>query len=160
MNARARRIRAAAVGDWNAPQSAMLDAFAAMLEAATAKPTKAKADPAAKLPVSPGVVFEAIKATGKVLCEPVDSRWFGRLGATLKQLRLERDTLAVLCDWLEAGGIAWWSSPPTFDHVFANLAKWANYALEWDTRGRQELGSKGGVGRTADISAPVNWVRE
>lgn len=133
--------------------------MAAMLDAATTTKTKSKPAVEDLLPVGVGPVFEAIRDTGKVLCEPRDKRWFGRLGALLKSVRIDGPTLDVLCAWLSAGGVNWWSTPPTFDHALANLPKWVNYALEWDVRGRQALGAKGGVGADVESVRPVQWTR-
>ncbi len=148
MNARAKKIRAACDGTtWSPPQSQLLDAFACMIEAATARvPPKAVAAEVAKLAVAPAAVFEAIKATHKVLCDPIDKRWFGRLGVLLRSVPVDAAMLECLCSWLTAGGLAWWTVPLTFDHVFMNLSKWLASAREWDDRGRQPLGTKGGVG--------------
>lgn len=149
MNARAKRIRAAASGrsGTGTLSDVDLDLIAAMLEAATAKPVKAKVAPADKLPVSPVAIFEAIRATEKVLCEPVDNRWFGRLGAVLKQIKVEQVDLDLLCEWLQHGGIDWWTVPATFDHAIANLGKW----LAASRKAASESNTHGAV---------VNWVSE
>jgi hypothetical protein len=157
MNARAKRIRAAADMDLGDLDDRLVNAIACMVEAATAKGKPAKDGPKLEVGVAP--VFEAIKATGKVLCEPVDNRWFGRLGKLLTQVKVGPSELTLLCEWLEAGGVGWWSSPPTFEHALNNLPRWLNTATEWDRRGRPPFNSKGGMGDTT-TERPINWVSE
>jgi hypothetical protein len=154
MTARAKRIRAAAEGSWTPPQDALLNAVACMLDVATAKGKAVKVEP--KLLVGVGAVFDAIKGTGKVLCEPIDNRWFGRLGKLLTQVSVSESNLAVLCDWLVCGGVDWWTNPPSFDHVFNNLAKWIGQAVKWDAEGREPI--RGAKAESAQQSRPLNWV--
>lgn len=154
MNARSRKIRAAAGNNEG------LDAIACMLDEATAKrPSAAARTPEVVLPMGPGPVYDAVKATGRVLCEPVNKNWFGRMGKQLQQIRPDATAIATMCAWLEAGGTAGWPSPPTFEHAIVHLSKWLSYALAWDERGRQELGSRGGVGTETTVTRPVAWVK-
>jgi hypothetical protein len=118
----------------------MVKAIAAMLAARVDE---------SKLTVPPRTLFEAIRqgCPDKVLCEPIDARWFGRLGGTLKALPsfTEADP-QLLVDWLNAGGMSTWpQGVPTFGHLINKLNDWLAFAREWDQRGRQTIGGKRGV---------------
>jgi hypothetical protein len=125
----------------------MVKAIAAML--AASKVTKKARVDETKLAVPPRQLFEAIRrdAGDKILCEPIDARWFGRLGGALKALpSFGPADVELLTSWLNAGGQATWpQGVPTFDHLIRNLDKWTAFAREWDRRGRQTLGGKRGA---------------
>lgn len=113
--------------------------------------------PAAELPVSPKAIFDAVAANGAILCDPVDNRWFGRLGGLLKSVRVEQGDLDTLLAWFDAGGVATWpQGKPTFTHFLQHLDKWLAFSREWDRRGRQQLGY-GKQGAIGTAEAPADW---
>lgn len=121
----------------------IIRAVAAMLPYASGRPRRKASEPL--LPVSPSDVFKAIQATRAVLCEPVDQRWFGRLGGLLKNVRVEVGDIEVLVAWLTSGGVAGWpQGKPTFTQLLQHLDKWLAFSREWDRLGRQEL-KRGGT---------------
>lgn len=134
----------------------LVKAFAAMLAAATA-PRKRSTTDETKLAVSPRALFEAVRreAADKVLCEPIDQRWFGRLGGALKALpSFGPADVELLTSWLNAGGVrSWPQGVPTFSHLITHLDKWTAFAREWHARGRQEIRGKTAVGAA---SSPDN----
>lgn len=97
-----------------------LMAIAAMLAEATKKPTP-KAKP--KSLVAPRVAFEIIRASGAVDCDPVDQRWFGRLGKELAMLQLTEADLGLIADYLSCGG--WKGERPTFGKIIKWLPELA-----------------------------------
>lgn len=130
----------------------ILRAVARMLALATQPKKKATVDDS-KLAVPPRTLFEAVRsqAGDRVLCEPIDGRWFGRLGGALKALpSFGVDDVELLISWLQAGGMASWPQGiPTFSHLITNLDKWTAFAREWDRRGRQAIRGKTLVGAAA-----------
>jgi hypothetical protein len=129
----------------------MVRAIAAMLS--VQKANKRPRVDESKLIVPPRTLFEAVRkgCPDKVLCEPIDARWFGRLGAALKALPsfTEADP-QLLVDWLNAGGMSTWpQGVPTFSHLITHLDRWTAFAREWDQRGRQTIG-----GRRGSVGAP------
>lgn len=131
------------------PFEATVAAVAAMLAEAGRKGKPAAADEP-RLAVSPRALFQAVveRCPDKVLCDPVDGRWFGRLGGVLKQLPdFEQADVERLCAWLAAGGCRTWpTGVPTFGHLITQLDKWVAFAREWDRRGRSALYGKTSVG--------------
>src|SRR5690606_7263289 len=92
---------------------------------------------------SPAEFYSELKrrAGHIVLCEPVKSSAFGRLGRVLQQTSgLEREDLDRVVSWIEAGGLRNWKQQPTFEHAVKHFNNWLSYAREWDKRGRQALG--------------------
>jgi hypothetical protein len=134
----------------------MIRAFARMLAVATQPKKKAQADDV-KLTVPPKELFEAVRrdAGERVLCDPIDGRWFGRLGGVLKALpSFEKDDVERLTAWINAGGVASWpTGVPTFGHLITHLDKWTAFAREWDKRGRQTLRGKTSVGAASTAEA-------
>lgn len=128
-----------------------------LAKATEPKPSRAKVN-LDKLAVAPRTIFDAVRANAgdRVLCEPVDARWFGRLGGVLKSLpSFVPADVQLLVDWLNAGGCrSWPQGVPTFGHLIAHLDKWTAFAREWDRRGRNELWGKTAVGAamTADAT--------
>lgn len=126
-----------------------LDTLAAMLAEATKVKVKPKFDET-KLAVTPRELFEAVRrgCTGKILCEPIDGRWFGRLGGILKSLpSFDTSDVPLLCDWIDAGGLSSWPQGlPTFGHLVTHLAKWTAFAREWHARGRHRIGTRSLIG--------------
>lgn len=133
-------------------ESRLVRAVAAIVAEATKPKTKGRTDES-KLAVPPRTLFDAIRreAADKVLCEPIDGRWFGRLGAALKQLpSFGPADVELLIGWLNAGGCATWpTGVPSFSHLITHLDKWTAFAREWDKRGRQTLRGKTSVGAEA-----------
>jgi hypothetical protein len=128
----------------------MVRAIASMLATAgSAKKARGRVDES-KLAVPPRDLFTAIRtgAGDKILCEPVDARWFGRLGGALKALpSFGTADVQLLVDWLNAGGChSWPQGVPTFSHLITNLDKWTAFAREWDRRGRNAIRGKTSVG--------------
>jgi hypothetical protein len=103
---------------------ALLYAFSVMLAEATKKPTtKKRSDDQKKLVLSPQEVFTTIRdrCGTNVACEPVDTRWFGRLGRRMQDIPdLETDDLMRLVSFINGGGVATW--PTVF--TFSALIKW------------------------------------
>lgn len=139
----------------------LIRAWARMLAVATQPKRKAAIDDT-KLPVPPRDLFEAVRrdAGDRVLCEPIDGRWFGRLGGVLKALpSFGPEDVELLTSWLCAGGQASWPRGiPSFGDLITHLPKWVAWAREWDRRGRQTLRGSTAVGATnapeaADMSA-------
>lgn len=134
----------------------LVRAMAAML-AASDKPTKKSvADP---LPISPVKLFQAVAENGAILCDPIDKRWFGRLGGLLRNVRVEVGDLHLLLDWFNAGGVASWpQGKPTFTHFLQHLDKWLAFSREWDKRGRPDLTRRGAgsIGLATD-NGPTDW---
>lgn len=126
----------------------MVKAIAAML--AAAKVTKKARVDETKLTVPPRKLFEAIRqgCPDKVLCEPIDGRWFGQLGGALKALpSFTEEDPQLLVDWLNAGGMSTWpQGVPTFGHLVKRLNDWLAFAREWDKRGRNTIRGKTAVG--------------
>lgn len=128
----------------------MVRAIAAMIAKSreTKKARAATNEP--KLAVGPRDLFEAVRdhAGDKVLCDPVDARWFGRLGAALKAVPgLNPSDVKLLTDWLNAGGQSSWPRGiPGFGDLITHLVKWVAWAREWDRRGRQTLRGSTAVG--------------
>lgn len=127
----------------------MVRAIAAMI-AEGIKTKRARDKAAPKLTVAPRDLFETVlkQAGDRVLCTPVDSRWFGRLGGALKALPdFTAQDPELLCDWLNAGGCASWPRGlPSFGDLINMLPKWVAWAREWDRRGRQTLRGSTAVG--------------
>ncbi len=137
----------------------LVRAVARMLAAATEK-KKAKSPEAPKLAIGPREFFETVRelAGERLLCDPVDARWFGRLAGTLKALPdLAASDAEAVGSWLAAGGCRTWpTGVPTFGHAITHLDKWIAWAREWDRRGRPEMSGKTNVGNSvaaADFSA-------
>jgi len=138
-NSRAKKIYEAGVealpqpelpGD---PEHSLLRCIAVMLAEATKPKTAVKKK--LNLKVNPQDAFEIIKASGAVICEPIDNRWFGRLGKELKALDLDSEGVQRIADYLRAGG--WVGSKPTFGGLlrhFSNVASRA--AFGDDTTGK------------------------
>ncbi len=127
-----------------------------MLEKATvSKKARDKAD-ATKLKVPPRTVFDAVRREcgDKVLCDPIDARWFGRLGAALRALpSFNEDDVELLTGWICAGGTASWpQGVPTFSHLITHLDKWTAFAREWHRRGRQEIRGRTAVGSSTAVA--------
>lgn len=126
----------------------MVRAMAAML--ALSRVTKRARSEESRLNVAPRTLFDAIRAgaSDKVLCEPIDARWFGRLGGALKALpSFMPADVELLVEWLNAGGMrSWPQGVPTFSHLITHLDKWTAFAREWNSRGRQEMRGKTAVG--------------
>lgn len=126
----------------------LVKAIAKML--AASKVTKKARVDESKLTVPPRDLFTAIRSGvgDKILCEPVDARWFGRLGGALKALpSFGTADVQLLIDWLNAGGChSWPQGVPTFAHLITNLDKWTAFAREWDRRGRNAIRGKTSVG--------------
>ncbi len=127
----------------------LLRAVAGMIAVATG-PKRRAVTAGPKLAVTPQVLFEAVKSTcpDRIICEPVDVRWFGRLGGALKALPdFVPSDVELLTSWLSAGGQASWpQGVPTFGHLITHLASWTGFARLWDQRGRQTIGGKNVVG--------------
>lgn len=159
MNARAKRIRAAAYDLED--DDDLLEAIACMIEAATAKESKRKkVAEADKLPVGPALFIERFKADvgDKIICDPILGSWYGRLGGILKnwEPKFELADLDLVIDWIKAGGTKSWNTGmPTFENAMYMLPKWLGWAREWDRRGRGELGKKDTVG--APTGADAMW---
>jgi hypothetical protein len=128
----------------------MVRAMAAMLATATTSKRARGTKDESKLAVPPRDLFEIIRAGAgdRVLCTPVDSRWFGRLGGALKALPdFNAADPQLLVDWLQAGGCASWPrGVPSFGDLINLLPKWVAWAREWDRRGRQTLRGATAVG--------------
>lgn len=126
----------------------LVRALAAMLAVSKA-PKRIRTVDGGTLAVSPKELFETIRqgCPDKVLCEPIDGRWFGRLGGVLKALpSFTKADPGLLVDWLNAGGMQGWpQGVPTFSHLITQLDKWTAFAREWDARGRQSIGGKRGA---------------
>lgn len=155
MNARAKRIRAAAY-DLEDDED-LLEAIACMIEAATSKEPKRKIAEADKLPVGPALFIERFKAEvgDKVICDPILGSWYGRLGGILKnwEPKFELADLDLVLDWIKAGGTKGWNGMPTFENAMFMLPKWLGWAREWERRGRGELGKKDVVGSVTGADA-------
>ncbi len=137
-----------------AAQAQLISALAAML-ALSGRKDKKPAAALGPLPVSPSELFEAIAATGKVLCDPIDKRWFGRLGGLLRSVTVTPADVDLLVSWLEAGGVASWpQGMPTFDHFIQRMGNWLSFAREWNRRGGGRI-VKGMIG--ADAAAEADW---
>jgi hypothetical protein len=139
----------AALGPDPSPaEDRIVRAVAAMLQAKGKRKSAPSDD--SKLAVAPRTLFETVRreAGDKVLCEPIDARWFGHLGTVLKSVEFTPDDLERLVAWLNAGGQATWpQGVPGFGHLIQRLPSWTALAREWDRRGRQELGrGRGSVG--------------
>ena len=122
----------------------IIKAVAAMIALGPGRKKRNPAD-GPVLAVSPAAVYQAVAETECVLCVPVDSRWFGRLGGVMKNMPdFTQDTLTALCAWLRAGGVKTWpGGKPSFSHLITHLDKWAGRAVEWT----------GGAGN----SEPTDW---
>src|SRR5688500_15259978 len=125
---------------------AVIAAVAVMLAAVELprgrRAVKAPAD-VAKLAFSPNALYQELRTRVPhlVVCEPVQHRLFGHLGAQLKGMSgLEPQDCERVVSWIEAGGLASWTVQPVFAHVVQNIGKFIGYAREWDRRGRQQLG--------------------
>lgn len=134
-------------------EAALIDAIAAMLaHADVQRRRKPEAEPAAPLPFSPNALYAELRkrVPDKVILEPVEHRLFGMLGGKLKGISgLDSSDLERVVSWIDAGGLAHWTTQPTFAHVVQNIGKFIAYAREWAARGRQPI-RKGGsnVGST------------
>lgn len=137
MNARAKKIRAAVTaGSVGVLLKGDLDALAEMIEFATSPASKkTKPDFADKLPVSPAAFIEQFKegCGDFVLCDPILGSWYGRLGGVLKNFdpKFQQEDLELLIQWVQSGGLSWWTGKPTFEHLMIHLPKWLGYAREW-----------------------------
>ncbi len=136
----------------------LVRAVAAMLAVASSPARAARSKSvAAPLPVSPQSVFQQVASSGCIICEPVDNRWFGRLGGLLKNIRVEQTDLDTLLAWFDAGGIKGWpTGKPGFTHFLIHLDKWLGMSREWDKRGRQTLGGKSSIGSAVDSPADMS----
>jgi hypothetical protein len=127
-----------------------------MLAVATQKRSKATVDDS-RLSVAPKALFEAVKrdAGDRIICDPIDGRWFGRLGGVLKNLpSFGPDDVSLLVDWLNAGGVGFWNSKPTFSHLITHLDKWTASARDWDRQGRRAInGGKYAAPEPVDLGA-------
>lgn len=123
----------------------LVKAVAKMLAVAGGR--KKKGTDETKLAVSPAALFKAISegCPDRVLCSPIDNRWFGRLGGVLKSFAdFGPNDVEILVAWFNAGGQSSWpQGVPTFDHLILNLGKWTAFARQWDARGRQDLHRRG-----------------
>lgn len=161
MNARAKRILAAAEQCIGRVDQHLMLAIALMLDEAT-KPTPRRASaPKYNLPINPGEMVDLVRARlgGKLIADPVASDWYGRIGKAMGQVDgLTRADVDILIDWIAAGGLNWWTyGVPTFVTLCTNFAAWLGQARTWDERGRQELGAKGGVGAAAPSNSANAW---
>lgn len=147
--------RCADSGDTFYYQNAFIDAVAVMLSAPA--PRKGKAKEAPVLPFGPGELHQEMKTRvgNIILCEPVEKSLFGRMGKRLQQIDgLERADLPRVLDWIESGGLAWWTyGRPTFESACNNIGKWIAESREWDRRGRPAM-KKGQM--PADFTPPVD----
>lgn len=138
MNARAKRIRAAA-GDG---AGVTLDAIARMIEFATSPASKkVKPDFADKLPISPAEFIERFKSEvgDKVLCDPILGSWYGRLGGILKGFdpKFQPEDFDCMIEWIKSGGLATFpGGAPTFENMMYLLPKWWTWSKQWDKNGR------------------------
>ena len=122
---------------------ALIDAVAAMIaQADVQRRRKPEAEASAPLPFSPNELYAQLKArvSDKVALYPVEHRLFGFLGGKLKAIvGLEAADAERVVSWIEAGGLANWTTQPTFAHIVQNIGKFVAYARTWDQRGRQQI---------------------
>jgi hypothetical protein len=101
-----------------------LKAIAVMLDEATRKPTRKKHEPDTL--VSPRRAFEILRSSGAIDCDPVDRRWFGRLGKELEALKLTEADVNQIADYLSEGG--WVGARPDMGKVISYLSALATRA--------------------------------
>lgn len=141
-------------------ERAVVAAMAAML-AAVELPRGRRAKPGADvkpLVFSPNQLYQELltRVPHLVVCEPVQHRLFGFLGAQLRGIGgLEAADCERVVSWIEAGGLSSWTVQPVFAHVVQNIAKFIGYARVWDQRGRQQL-TKG----KSNVGIPVAQASE
>lgn len=163
MNARAKRLRAAA-GDCGDVSDTLLNAIAVMLDAATRPEPKVAAvagEGAGKLAFSPAQLLAAIRARAGhvIITEPLDKRWFGRMGGVLKNIvGLEEADLDRVLDWIVAGGLRTWpNGAPDLGSVARWFPEWIGRARTWEDRGRQEMRGANQVGAPVESDPGATW---
>lgn len=104
-------------------QLAILAGVAAMLAEATRPKSSRKAKDAPVLPVSPAVLYEAVRDhCEQVLCVPYNKRWFGMLGRAMQAVDgFEAADVERLVAWIQSGALNGWPTQLTFDHVIKHL---------------------------------------
>jgi hypothetical protein len=124
---------------------AIIEAVAAMIDYATAKPGQKPRvprdkDTIAKLPFGPRAVFDALEqsCSDVIQMRPYDSLSFGRLGKAMCGIQgLEADDLVRVVSWINSGGLATWPNQVTWSHVCRHLPNWIAYARAWEQKGAQ-----------------------
>lgn len=152
-----RAVRRAAAGQlW---EDTFTDVLAAMLDVALPGPSTPRKGPARVIEgVNPdGVVGRfAAELNGEVLMSPAQSNWPHRLRAVLSNMPdFSGPDVDLILDWLRAGGVKGWRTPPTFDDAIRLWGKWTAFAREWNARGRQPVRGDLGQHDQADITAPT-----
>ncbi len=162
MNARAKQLFELGLKTFNdddgSNATGLIKAFAVMLSAPapSRKALAAEAGPA--LPFSVQEMHQMLLARvgHLVVCDLVNGSVFGHLGRKLKGIAgLTRADLDHLVSWIEAGGLAWMTTQPTFQSIVHNCDKWFATAREWDRRGRQTLRRGGSNVGAGDGAEPV-----
>jgi hypothetical protein len=121
----------------------MIEAIAAMIDFATAKPAARPKVPRdagtiAKLPFGPGDVFKRLEETCADIIQlrPYEAQSFGRLGRALCGVQgLETDDLERVASWIQSGGLATWPNKVVWNHVCRHFPTWIAYARSWEANG-------------------------
>jgi hypothetical protein len=119
--------------DWVA---CVLGGVAAMLDEATKPKAKKAKGEEPTLVISPKELFETIRdlCGSRVLCEPYDSKWFGRVGKALKDIPdLQVEDRLALVGWINSGALDKWPVKPNFGHCIKHLSSWIASARRYRT---------------------------
>lgn len=106
------------------PEERLILAIASMME--YKKPKAAKKE--VTLAVGPQFVYNTFKAVcpDKLALDGYSSSDFGRLGKLMKTLSppASPEEVEMVADWINDGGLSFWSNKPTFAHVAKHFGTW------------------------------------
>jgi hypothetical protein len=74
----------------------------------------------------------AARVSDVIICWPAQKQDYAKLGATLRGITdLQSSDLDTVVEWIEAGGLSFWTVKPRFDHVAKHFGNWLATAREW-----------------------------
>lgn len=119
----------------------LITAIGAMFEKAFAKkaaPTKPKQTAPFTAKLLMGALRE--RTEGRVAVSVSAAGYTDSVQKMLDGLEgLTAADMDVVIDWINVGGLQWWSVQPRWDHVLRHFPAWVSQARQWESKGRPAL---------------------
>jgi hypothetical protein len=113
----------------------LIRAIACMIAEATKKQPR-KQPAKSKAPFPPADFFEMFKDSDYFALDTIQSSMYGRAGKMLSEIKdVTLEDVELVIEWVEGGGLEWWSVKPAAKHIVNNFPTWLAQAKAAGAKG-------------------------